>query len=126
MRSTSIAAGLALGTVAFVAAVGGEPMWSNVASGGVTCTPTPRMPLAESATIKRAMLPTGRSMAEYELDHIIPLCLGGSNSRTNLQLQDWPTARAKDVDEARVCRLVHSGEMSCAEGLEIMRTWGRR
>lgn len=125
-RATSIGAGLALATVAFVAAVGGEPMWGGVAGSAVSCQPTPRMSLAESAAIKRSMVPFGHSAAEYELDHIIPKCLGGSDNRSNLQLQDWPTARLKDIDEARVCRLVHSGEMSCAEGRELMRTWGRR
>jgi hypothetical protein len=125
MRSTSIAAGLALATVAFVAAVGAE--WGDVTGSAVSCNPTPRMSLEQSQAIKRSMLYSPRErMADFELDHIIPLCLGGSNARSNLQLQDWPTARAKDIDEARVCRMVHSGEMSCAEGQEIMRTWGRR
>jgi hypothetical protein len=126
MRSTSIAAGLALATVAFIAAVGGEPMWGGT---GVSCQPTPRMSLAESAAIKRSMVPFSHSITEYELDHIIPLCLGGSNARSNLQLQDWPTARLKDYGpggEAETCRRVHAGEMSCTEGRELMRTWGRR
>jgi hypothetical protein len=120
-RAASFAAGLALATVAFVAAVGGE--WRDVEP---SCKPTPRMSLEQSSSIKRSMLPPGHSAAEFELDHIIPLCIGGSNARSNLQLQDWPTAHLKDIDEARVCRMVHSGEMSCTEGREIMRTWGRR
>jgi hypothetical protein len=117
-HGTSIAAGLALATIAFVAALGGE--WIDV---GENCRPTPRMPLEQSSAIKRSMIPAGHSAAEFELDHIIPLCIGGSNARSNLQLQDWPTAHLKDIDEVRVCRMVHAGEMSCAEGREIMRRW---
>jgi hypothetical protein len=119
-RITAASAGLALATVAFVAAIGGE---TGV---GENCHPTPRMSLEQSSSIKRSMIPFGHSAAEFELDHIIPLCIGGSNARLNLQLQPWPTARLKDIDEARVCRMVHSGEMSCAEGRELMQTWGRR
>ncbi|SRR6266550_6448637 len=123
MRSTSIAAGLAMVTVAFIAIAGGEPTW------GENCHPTPRMSVEQSQAIKRSMLPPGHQMAEFELDHKIPKCLGGNDDRSNLQLQDWPTARLKDYGpggEAETCRLVHSGVMSCAEGRELMRTWGRR
>src|SRR6266550_3501771 len=34
--------------------------------------------------------------SDYEVDHIIPRCLGGSNELSNLQLQPWAIARIKD------------------------------
>src|SRR3954462_10488620 len=68
-----------------------------------------RMPYAESAAIKREILPAGHSVSEYELDHIVPLCMGGSNDRSNLQLQPWDEAKRKDVDEWRLCRAVCAG-----------------
>jgi hypothetical protein len=50
---------------------------------------TQRMSYEESSAIKREMLPPGARMADFELDHIVPLCLNGSNERSNLQLQPW-------------------------------------
>jgi hypothetical protein len=47
MIKTSIAVGLALATVSFVALLGAEP--------------TPRMPYSESSAIKRSMIPPGGS-----------------------------------------------------------------
>lgn len=94
--------------------------------GGATVAsecPTPRMPLSESASIKRSMLPFGTSMADFELDHIVPLCLCGSNDRSNLQLQPWPEAHAKDHLEWSLCRAVRNGEMPREEAVKIMREW---
>lgn len=64
-------------------------------------------------------------MADYELDHIIPLCLGGSNDRTNLQLQLWPDARRKDEMEWTLCDAVRNHEMTCAEARAEMLEWNR-
>src|SRR5262245_17697248 len=47
-----------------------------------------------------------RDFWNYELDHKIPLCLGGPDSLENLQLQPWPEALAKDEDEIDLCRAV--------------------
>ena len=41
---------------------------------------------------------------DFELDHVVPRCLDGSNDLSNLQLQTWPEAEAKDHREAEVCR----------------------
>jgi hypothetical protein len=61
-------------------------------------------------------LPVG-SHPTYEIDHLIPLCLGGADSDANL----WPeprrsieptwSAERKDELEARMCSLVCSGEL---------------
>jgi hypothetical protein len=117
MKLASIAAGLALSSVAFVALLGAEPTRDDI------CTPgysrTHRMPYTESAPLKRSMLPPGHSASEYELDHIVPLCLGGSNNSSNLQLQTWDKARAKDELEVKACRMVCAGEVS----LDVARSW---
>ena len=57
------------------------------------------------------------SMAsEYELDHIIPLALGGHpRALDNLQLQPWPEARRKDRIEVKLQCLVCSGQVSLGE-----------
>jgi hypothetical protein len=87
------------------------------------CSPTPRMPYEQSRAIKQSMLPPGHLLSEYELDHRIPLCMGGSNDRSNLQLQTWPDAKRKDDDEIALCELVQRGVLTCDEAQETMREW---
>jgi hypothetical protein len=87
------------------------------------CTPTPRMSEEQSYAIKRSMLPPGHRAGEYELDHIVPLILGGSNDRSNLQLQPWDEARRKDADEIAVSELFREGVLTCQEAQETMREW---
>ena len=84
---------------------------------------TPRMPAAESAAIKRSMLPPGERIGDYELDHIVPLCLCGSNDRANLQLQRWDEARRKDEWEIELCRAVDRGLMTREEATRRIREW---
>jgi hypothetical protein len=54
----------------------------------------------------------------YELDHIVPLEVGGApTDERNLQMQRWDGAdgaRAKDVQETRLKRLVCAGRVSLA------------
>jgi hypothetical protein len=62
---------------------------------------------------------------DYEVDHIIPRCLDGSNDLGNLQLQrcerwDGPRCLAgeayvKDLKEAAVCRAFCDGNLSLDE-----------
>lgn len=80
-----------------------------------------RMPYEQSRAIKHRML-AGRNAHDYELDHIIPLCLGGSNDPSNLQLQPWPEARDKDKLEAKACKMVCSGAIE----LDVARGWFKR
>jgi hypothetical protein len=87
------------------------------------CAPTPRMPYEQSRAIKESMIPFGHSMREYELDHIVPLCMGGTNDRSNLQLQTWADADRKDIDEAALCDMVRSHILTCAEAQQTMRDW---
>jgi hypothetical protein len=52
----------------------------------------------------------------YELDHIIPLSLGGAaRDPSNLQLQPWPEARRKDAVEMELSNAVCEGRMPLAE-----------
>ncbi len=53
--------------------------------------------------------------ADYEVDHIVPRCLDGPNTLDNLQLQLWPRARIKDIEEAEVCRTYCAGEITLEE-----------
>jgi hypothetical protein len=121
MRKVSIAASLALATVSFVALLGAEPSTDEICAGGYS--KAHRMPYSESSVIKRRMLPLGHSAAEYELDHIVPLCLGGSNNSSNLQLQLWDEARKKDELEILACRAVCSGRLSIEQGRALFVNW---
>jgi hypothetical protein len=111
MRKVSIATSLALATVSFVTLLGAEP------------TPTPRMPYSESSAIKRSMIPPGHTISEYELDHIVPLCLGGSNNSSNLQLQPWPEARKKDELEVMACKMVRAGRLNADAARALFTNW---
>jgi hypothetical protein len=52
----------------------------------------------------------------YQLDHIVPLCLGGSpDDPHNLQLQPWAEATRKDRLEVQACRCVCAGVVPLAE-----------
>jgi hypothetical protein len=68
------------------------------------------------------------SPQDYELDHLIPLGLGGHpTSPNNLWLQSWPEAAMKDRDELRMHRDVCAGRMTLQEAQrEMVTTWGPR
>jgi hypothetical protein len=123
MRRVSIAAGLAISCVAFVALLGAEPNPSRYEICDPGYSRSHRMPYPESSAIKRRMVPYGHSMSEYELDHIVPLCLGGSNNSSNLMLQPWPEARQKDRLEIFACRKVCEGSMSLETGRNLFVDW---
>lgn len=98
----------------------------NASAYAADCTPTVRMSYEQSHAIKLSMLPPGHSLGEYELDHIVPLCMGGSNDRSNLQLQTWDDAKRKDVDEVALCNLAHNGTLTCEEAQDTMRHWSSK
>ena len=50
-------------------------------------------------------------LKDFELDHIVPLCLGGTNAVSNLQLQHWSDAKYKDSLERQVCRAYCAGKV---------------
>lgn len=84
-------------------------------------TKTVRPPVAYTDKIKRDLLADfGGDPNDYELDHIIPLAAGGHpTDPRNLQLQAWEGedgAKAKDVVETRVKRLICVGRITLAQG----------
>ena len=68
------------------------------------------------------------SSQDYELDHLIPLGLGGHpTSANNLWLQAWPEAASKDRDELRLHREVCAGRMTLEQPQhDMLATWGPR
>ena len=64
---------------------------------------------------------------KYEVDHFIPLCLGGSNDIKNLWPQPYQltwSALKKDKLEWKLCRMICSGEISVEEAREaITENW---
>jgi hypothetical protein len=62
----------------------------------------------------------------YELDHYIPLCLGGSDDESNLQFQPWPEALDKDKYEAFICSAVCDGRLTQEQAYWALHaTWPR-
>ncbi len=90
---------------------------------------TVRPPRAVSDAAKHRLL-NGHAgtAADYELDHLIPLGLGGHpTSPNNLWLQPWMEAAMKDRDELRLRRDVCAGRMSLEQAQhEMLAEWGQR
>ena len=65
---------------------------------------------------------------DYELDHLIPLGLGGHpTSVNNLWLQPWTEAAMKDRDELRLHREVCAGRVTLEQAQhEMVAIWGPR
>lgn len=88
-------------------------------------TKTVRPTLMESSLIKLHKLSeinkTPKDTHLYELDHIIPLELGGAPSDVkNLQLQLWPEAREKDQVENCLKETVCTGAVSLDEARRMI------
>ena len=65
------------------------------------------------------------SPQDYELDHLIPLGLGGHpTSANNLWLQSWAVAAIKDRDELRLHHEVCVGRMTLEQAQhKMLTTW---
>jgi hypothetical protein len=79
--------------------------------------------------LRRYGLPPG-THTDYEIDHLIPLCLGGSDDPSNLWPQPRRTiepkwnAEAKDRLERFVCDMVCGGQLDIAIAQEaIAKDW---
>lgn len=58
---------------------------------------------------------------DYELDHYIPLCAGGSNAPANLWPEPLAHAARKDRLEARLCSLLRRAAITQSAALAQLR-----
>jgi len=100
---------------------------TTICEHGYTAKVRPPRPFTD-ATKRRLANGLYGSPQDYELDHLIPLGLGGHpTSANNLWLQAWPEAASKDRDELRLHREVCSGRMTLEQAQhEMLATWGPR
>lgn len=90
-----------------------------------------RPPLYITQLIKKRLLEaqgkTWDDAKNYELDHIIPLYLGGEpgdlDHTSNFQLQLWPEAKRKDRVEAVAGQCVCNGQVPLDEARADLEDW---
>lgn len=83
-----------------------------------------RPPESVTGRIKRDLMSQhgyNQPLSAYELDHFIPLGVGGSSNLSNLWLEPIAEARLKDRDETLVHTKVTSGEWTLAQGQQYIR-----
>jgi hypothetical protein len=106
--------------------------WDTQAITDDVCTPgyahAHRPSFAESNALKHQVFARyGIAWSEhgkYELDHLIPLELGGSSTLENLWPELWPEAIIKDALENRLHALVCAGELSLHDAqMQISIDW---
>lgn len=59
----------------------------------------------------------------YQYDHLLSLCLGGSNDLRNLWPMPWDEARAKAKLEFRLCERLRKGEVTQADAVREELGW---
>ncbi len=57
---------------------------------------------------------------QYKIDHLIPLCAGGSNNENNLWPQYRTISERTDLLEQRGCEVLASGKLSQKEVIELL------
>ena len=79
-------------------------------------------------TLKRYRLPAGPYGNSFEQDHLIPICMSGSDDEKNLWMQPrsslepvW-NAERKDKLEAAMCQMICSGQIDLHVAQEAIRT----
>jgi hypothetical protein len=83
-----------------------------------------RPPESVTGRIKRALMRQHGytdPLSDYELDHFIPLSVGGSSNLSNLWLEPIAEAKRKDADEATARRNVISGSWTLGQGQQYIR-----
>jgi hypothetical protein len=74
-----------------------------------------RPPASYTSKLKRQQLPAGASAKDYQLDHLMPLELGGApKDPANLHIVPIHRAEADDVWENRLHKSVCNGSMTLA------------
>ncbi len=92
------------------------PGWTRQVRPAASYTRRIKLALIEELEIPQEQL------ADYELDHRIPLSLGGAPSHPrNLELQPWDEAEPKDRKEACLARAVCAGALTLEEAQQ--RIW---
>ena len=77
--------------------------------------------------LRRYGLPSG-THPDYEIDHLIPLCLGGSDDSSNLwpqprrSIEETWNAEAKDRLELQMCNMVCDGQIDMVVAQEAFAT----
>jgi hypothetical protein len=103
-------------------------VWQTICE--IDYTKSIRPPTEWSQALKQRLLIEQRlpgKVQDYELDHLLPLRLGGHpTSANNLWLQTWPDAAIKEQAEMRLYREVCAGRMTLEQAQnEIRQTWGK-
>ena len=63
----------------------------------------------------------GMPRNKFKIDHYIPLCMGGSNSRTNLWPQHESVYKITDPLEQQLCEKMAQGKLLQAEAIDLIR-----
>ncbi len=79
-----------------------------------------RMSLAQSEAIKQSLLPPGGKSSDYQLDHIIPLEIGGTNERSNLQLLTKAQDQANNDIENYLGKALSAKKVSAQKAVQLM------
>jgi hypothetical protein len=58
--------------------------------------------------------------AEFKIDHLIPLCMGGSNERDNLWPQHSTVYQHTDLLEQRLCEILSRGEIKQMKLVQVI------
>ena len=87
---------------------------------------TVRPPTSYTNKLKKEWTPSFHKPSEYELDHYVPISVGGSpTDPNNLWLQKWDDARKKDVQEKMLhddmCKGIYTPEQVQA----TLMKWGK-
>jgi hypothetical protein len=107
-----------LGAAPLNPAVSQETITTTICIPGWTKTVRPSYAVSHAVKLEKlreaGLAPS--DISRFELDHIVPLSLGGApDDPGNMALQAWPEAMAKDAVEACLPRLVCAGRLTLAE-----------
>ena len=60
---------------------------------------------------------------QYEFDHLLPICAGGSNNSDNLWPQPIAEAKKKDVLEVDICLAMKAGALKQSDAVQKIYDW---
>jgi hypothetical protein len=85
---------------------------------------TVRPSASYTSALKRKWVPAGHKVSEYELDHSIPISIGGDPyNEANLWLQDWANAKRKDIVESQLHRDLCNGKITLNQAQDKIQAW---